>query len=319
MGCLESPNISTSLARIQRKAGHGGSIRPPSSVRLLHEMASKPESTTLLSSISVSTSVNHKIIMCLIGLLLPFKYEKHRPKHSSRSSDRRGSHQRSCDYGSSERRRSDHRSSERRSSDHRSSDHKSSHRRSSEHRSSDHSSGSKDRRRSDHTSFDPASSSHRRSRHSQRDESRRKEKDEFKDLSRRTEDAIARLCVSLEQSFLEEQRSWREQERLDRYERYRLGLDGLDHELPPSEEAPPYSLMDENPRRPPPVPQTQTGAADGRECNTSRNRDSAGWVYCCRSCVCARCGSSTVNCPPLPELDDTRPRSFMESGADSRR
>lgn len=278
MDCLGSPNISTSLARTQRKVCHGGSIRPASPVRLLLEMGSKLESASLLSSIFV----NHRIIMCVIGLLLPFKYEKHSPKHSSRSSD--------------------HRSSERRSSDHRSSHH-----RSSGHRSSDHRGGSKDRRRSDHTSSDPASSSHRRSGHSQRDESRRKEKDEFKDLSRRTEDAIARLCASLEQSFLEEQRCWREQERLDRYERYRLGLDGLDRELPPREEAPPYSLMDENPRRPALEPQTQAGAAGGRECNTRRNRDSVGWAYCCRSCVCPRCGSSTVSCPPLPELDDTRP------------
>lgn len=254
--------------------------------------------------------------MCLIGLLLPFRHEKHSRKYSSTNSDHRSSPQRGLDSRSPERRRSDHRTSDHKSSHHRSLDPRSpdtrrdsSHRRRSDHRSSD-------RRSSDNTS-----SGHRRSEHSRRDGSRRKGEDEFKDLSRRTEDAIARLCVSLEQSFIEEQRSWREQERLDRLERCRLGLDGLDRGLPPPEEVPPYSLMDENPRQPPPGPQAQTGAADGREChnNGGRNRDSVGWAYCCRSCVCARCGSATVNCPPLPELDGTRPRPFTASGVDSRR
>lgn len=247
--------------------------------------------------------------MCLIGLLLPFRHENHSRKHSSHSS-------RSSGHRSSDHRSYDHNSSDRRRSDHRSSGHKSSHHKSSDPRSSD------PRRGSNHRSSDPTGSSHRRSEHSRRDDSRRKERNELNDLSRRTEDAIARLCVSLEQSFIEEQRSWREQERLDRLERYRLGLDGLDRELPPREEAPPYSLLDENPRQATPEPQSHAGVADSREGRNSRDSDSVGSAYCCRSCVCARCGSSTVNCPPLPELDDTqvtRSRAFTESGADSRR
>ncbi len=135
-------------------------------------------------------------------------------------------------------------------------------------------------------------------------------------MSRRTEDAIARLCVSLEQSFLEEQRAWREQERLDRLERVRLGLEG---EGPPFEEAPPYTVRDENPRQPTPEPQYhQPGLAEGlerRNDRSDRNGDSTASAMCCRSCVCTRCGSPGIKCPTVAELDDTRVRRvFIESG-----
>ncbi len=212
-----------------------------------------------------------------------------------------------------------------RSSGHRSSGHRSSHHRSSHHESSGHSSSS--HRRSHHESSGHRSSSHRRSERERElsEEFRQKEKDALRDLTIRTEDAITRLCVSLERSFFEEQRAWREQERLDkeqerlnREERSRLGL-----ERQPSEKAPPYTLRDEN-RRPPtpePRPQAVVAADDSPERRNSHNRKSTGSAYCCHSCVCTRCGFASMKCPDIPELDGTRVRRVIEieSGVPSRR
>ncbi|KAK4150349.1 hypothetical protein C8A00DRAFT_46228 [Chaetomidium leptoderma] len=166
------------------------------------------------------------------------------------------------------------------------------------------------------------SSGHRRSGHrhsgrSRRDEPRRRDKDESKDKSLLTEDAVARLCLSLEQSLIDEQRRWRHQDRLDRLEMDRLGLEREQQSPPPSEEAPPYSFRDDTAARQPttPEPQYQSGVADSPACR----RDSLGAVYCCRNCICARCGSANAKCPTIPELDDTRVRAFTASGAETRR
>lgn len=240
--------------------------------------------------------------MCFIGLLLPCRCNQEPERPKSRSSGHRSSH-------------------------HRSSHHRNSHHESSGHRSSSH-------KRSHHESSDHKSSSHRRSereleleRERERSEaSRQKEKDAWRDLSMRTEDAITRLCVSFERGFFEEQRAWREQERLDREqerldreERSRLGL-----EREPSEKAPPYSLRDENRwRQPTPEPQPWAGvvADDSPECRNGHNRNSTGSASCCRSCVCPRCDSAGMTCPEIPELDGTRVRRVIEieSGVAPRR
>lgn len=148
---------------------------------------------------------------------------------------------------------------------------------------------------------------------------RRREKDEAKDSAVKAEDALARLCLSLEQSLLDEQRRWRERDRADILERQRLGLE---QEHAPPEEAPPYTFIDETQTARQPVPspesQYQTGVADSPEC---RNRDSSvGTANCCRSCVCTRCGSANAKCPTtVPELDGTRIRAFTERGAETPR
>jgi hypothetical protein len=160
------------------------------------------------------------------------------------------------------------------------------------------------------------SSSHRRSERPRRERSersRRREKDEAKDSTVIAEDALARLCLSLEQSLFDEQQRWRDQDRLDMLERQRLGLE---RGRAPSEEAPPYTFRDETARQPSSEPQYQTGVADSPGC---RNRDSVGTTTCCRSCVCTRCGSTNSKCPTVPELDDTRVRAFTERGAETPR
>jgi hypothetical protein len=113
------------------------------------------------------------------------------------------------------------------------------------------------------------------------------------------------LCLTLEQSLLDEQRRWRHQDRLDRLERQRLGLDG---EPTPSEAAPPYTLRDENPRRLTTEPQYHPAVADSLECRKGDSVDSA---VCCRNCICARCGTLSMKCPAVPELDDTRARPSL--------
>lgn len=161
------------------------------------------------------------------------------------------------------------------------------------------------------------SKSSSRHRSSERERCSRLGKDQTKDPAQVTEDALARLCLSLEQSLMEEQRRWRDQDRLDLLERQRLGLEP-EREREPSEEAPPYSFRDERARPPSPEPRHQTGVADSPEC---RNRDSVGGssTYCCLSCVCARCGFANVKCPTVPELDDTRVGVFTERAAETRR
>ncbi|KAH6853660.1 hypothetical protein B0I37DRAFT_12297 [Chaetomium sp. MPI-CAGE-AT-0009] len=157
-------------------------------------------------------------------------------------------------------------------------------------------------------------SSHRHSERSHRDQdrSRRREKEEQRNSAAVAEDALARLCLSLEQSLIEEQQRWREQDRLDRSERCRLGLE---RDRTPFE-APPYSLRDTM-RQPTPEPQYQNGVADSARC---RERDSTSSTHCCRNCVCTRCGNDNVKCPTVPELDDTaRIRAFTDGGADSQR
>ncbi|SPQ18096.1 adecf32c-c623-4e25-8e81-d0a483bd64d9 [Thermothielavioides terrestris] len=165
------------------------------------------------------------------------------------------------------------------------------------------------------------SSSHRRSEHPRREESRsrRHEKDERKDAALLTEDALARLCLSLEKGLLEEQRRWRDQELLDRQERQRLGLEPSPPpppppQRPPSEEAPPYSLRDENARQPTPVPapapeyQADAAAAGSPE-RRSRDPPAPAYRYCCPNCLCtAPRVSSTVKRPTVPELDGGRSR-----------
>ncbi|KAL2167231.1 hypothetical protein VTG60DRAFT_1555 [Thermothelomyces hinnuleus] len=156
------------------------------------------------------------------------------------------------------------------------------------------------------------SSSHRRSERPHRERTHRREKERVRDSAVLAEEALARLCLSLEHSLVEERQRWQEQTRLDMSERYRLGLE---RERTPFEEAPPYSPPNTAPDAKPEPPHP-SGQADS---SRSRGKDSAGTTYCCRHCVCTRCGSAIIECPAVPELDDTRIRTFTDSGADSRK
>ncbi|KAK3310170.1 uncharacterized protein B0T15DRAFT_27504 [Chaetomium strumarium] len=148
------------------------------------------------------------------------------------------------------------------------------------------------------------SSSHRRSERSRREGSRRRhEKHDLKDTSAVTEDALARLCLSLEQCLIEEQQRWREQDRLDREERQRLGLE---RERTPSEEAPPYSLRDDMARQP------TTPPSEVQHLQRDRNSAASALALCCRYCVCTRCGSANTTCPTA-ELDGSRTREPRSS------
>ena len=243
--------------------------------------------------------------MCFIGLLLPVRCNSEPERPKSRSSGHRSSGHRSSHHESSSHRRSSHRRSHHESSDRKRSSHRRSHNESSDHRSSSHRRSERERELSE--AF------------------RQKEKDALRDLSIRAEDAITRLCVSLERSFFEEQRTWREQERLDR-EQERLDREERAHlglERQPSEKAPPYTLRDENRRPPTPEPRPRAGVVvdDSPECRNSHDRNSTGSAYCCHSCVCTRCGSASMKCPEIPELDGTRVRRVIEieSGVPPRR
>ncbi|KAH6634304.1 hypothetical protein B0J18DRAFT_14700 [Chaetomium sp. MPI-SDFR-AT-0129] len=224
--------------------------------------------------------------MCLIGLLIPAKPKKSK----SRSSRKHRSRSRSPHRRRSERPRHEH------SSRHR-------------HDSSRHESS-------------------RRGTSSQ-EEKRPSPQDSSRDSAVVVEDALARLCLSLEQSLIEEQQRWRAQ---DRWER-RAELSRLDHasgrRIPADEavrqtqgqgqeqeEAPPYSLTDNNTkpaRVPPPIlttttpepqpEQYQRGVADSPAC---RVQDSTS-VSCCHNCVCPRCGSNVAKCPEVPELEHDSP------------
>lgn len=167
-------------------------------------------------------------------------------------------------------------------------------------------------------------SSHRHSERPHRERSHRREKEEARNSAAVAEEALARLCLSLEQSLLDEQQRWREQDRLDMSERRRLGLER--DRTPPFEEAPPYSVRDTMRQIHPEESQyQQNGVADNprgraRERESTGSTGSAGSTRCCRNCVCARCGHANVKCPTVPELDDTaRVRAFTNDGADSRR
>lgn len=142
------------------------------------------------------------------------------------------------------------------------------------------------------------------------------------------EDALARLCLSLEQSLIEEQQRWRAR---DRWER-RTELSRLDHvsgrRIPADEavgqaqeneqeEVPPYSLTDDNTARVPhpiltttpdlqlkPEPeQYQRGVADSPACRLEDPTSAS----CCHNCVCAHCGSNVTKCPEVPELEHDSP------------
>ncbi|KAK4129506.1 hypothetical protein N657DRAFT_640144 [Parathielavia appendiculata] len=243
--------------------------------------------------------------MCLIGLLLPVNHREKPRKHRSRYSCHKCSEHSYREKD--ETKISEHRHGER------------SHRRGEKEMKG---SGRQYRERSHRLVKDETSDlerpqrerSHRReegetrnSERSYRERRSLREKDETRASAVVAEEALARLCLTLEQSLLEEQRRWRYQDRLDRLERQRLGLEG---EPTRSEAAPPYSLRDENPRPPTAEPQYETGmsGSPGR-CN----RESA---ICCRSCVCTRCGSANLKCPTVPELDDTQASSLFEIGAE---
>lgn len=158
------------------------------------------------------------------------------------------------------------------------------------------------------------SSSHRRSErphreHSSRDRSRREysrreysrrqqEKDELKALSFFPEDTLARLTMTLEQSFLQEQqRGWGCQERLER-------LEQLQRENPIIVDAAPrYTVRDENAYQPTTTavaePLYQGGVADSPDCrNESESVDSACGCCCCGN----RCGCASAKSPAVPEL-----------------
>ncbi|KAK3899299.1 hypothetical protein C8A05DRAFT_37093 [Staphylotrichum tortipilum] len=275
--------------------------------------------------------------MCLIGLLFPFTTKSKSRGHRSSGSGHRSSGHHSSGHHISGHKSSGHHSSghhnpSHRSSGHSSSSHKSSGYHSSSHKSSSHrpSSGHSHRRRSSHSS------------HSHRE----KDAAASRSSTAAAEDALARLCISIEQSLHDEQRRWREQDRLNLAERYRLDLE---HPLP-SEKAPPYTLVDENNNIGPPYPCTPvTSAAPNPTMTTTppvtdqtacrpihAEGDRRSYERCCRGCVCLRCGSAIVTCglPPLsvggvlpPELEDTdvtaggrrRARSVVEMGGEARR
>ena len=146
-----------------------------------------------------------------------------------------------------------------------------------------------------------SSSSHRRSERSQREYSRRRhsqrqqEKDELKALSFFPEDTLARLCMTLEQSFIEEQqRGCGCQERLERLQKENPII---------VEAAPRYSVRDENA-----LPRYQTGVADSPGCR--KNRDSVDSACCCCCCCCNRCDCASAKCQAVPELDDRQDNAF---------
>jgi hypothetical protein len=66
-------------------------------------------------------------------------------------------------------------------------------------------------------------------------------------------------------------------------------------------------LRDENPRRLTTEAQYHPAMADRPECRRSNSVDSVAAV-CCRNCICTRCGTLSMKCPAVPELDDTRAR-----------
>ncbi|KAK4147717.1 uncharacterized protein C8A04DRAFT_24265 [Dichotomopilus funicola] len=172
--------------------------------------------------------------------------------------------------------------------------------------------------------------SSRRERSSTRQEKRHPPQDSSRDSAAVVEDALARLCLSLEQSLIEEQQRWRAQ---DRWER-RAELSRLDHasggRIPADEvvgqqaqgqkqeEAPPYSPTDntKTARVPHPIlttitpdpqpepEQYQRGVADSPACRVENSTS----VSCCHNCVCARCGSNVTMCDPeVPELEHDSP------------
>lgn len=254
--------------------------------------------------------------MCFIGLLLPMMRDKETRKHRRRTSWHRRSTP--SDYSG----HSEH-SGHSRHSEH----HKHSRRPYSRH--SEHSKrakhsrhyGDSERPQSRHSRRSDRSTHFERFEHSERphrERSHQREKDKVRDSAMLAEEALARLCLSLEQSLLEEQQRWREQDRLDRAERYRLGLE-LD--TTSFEAAPPYSP----PRDASLLPRTtktEPPAADSLRSRSKSSGDSTTTYYtkrCCRGCLCARCDSTfVIKTPAVPELDDTRVGAFAEGGADSR-
>ncbi|KAL2154910.1 hypothetical protein VTH82DRAFT_3586 [Thermothelomyces myriococcoides] len=96
-------------------------------------------------------------------------------------------------------------------------------------------------------------------------------------------------------------------------ERHRLGLER--DRTPLEEEAPPYSPPNTAPdaKPEPPHPSVQPTTSH------SRGKDSAGTTLCCRHCVCTRCGSRLIECPAVPELDDTGIETFTKRKVDSRK
>ncbi|KAL2127583.1 hypothetical protein VTI74DRAFT_10455 [Chaetomium olivicolor] len=241
--------------------------------------------------------------MCLVGLLVSFTLKNKACKHRSRSSGHRHSEHswREESYhprtGGSSREESSRRRSD------------SSHRETSCYRRTERSHREESKPRRLERSRRRDEPSPRRSERLHREQSRqRQEKDMLKDvgLAILSEDAVTRLCPSLDQTIIDEDRRWREQERLDRLERERLGLErGWVY----SEEAPPYSAVDTASRPPPPEPQYQTGVANSPDCRRgSSNMASIPSVECCRNCICSRCGFTTMKCPAIPELDGREAR-----------
>ncbi|KAL2165259.1 hypothetical protein VTH06DRAFT_556 [Thermothelomyces fergusii] len=161
------------------------------------------------------------------------------------------------------------------------------------------------------------SSSHRHPERRHRERSRRREERMRRDSAVLAEDALARLCLSLEHSLLEERERWQEQARLDMSERCRLGLE---RDRPPFEAAPPYSPPSTVPDT---KPEPAHPGAQGDSSHPPRGKDptgnSTGTTSCRRRSVCARCGSAIAERPAVPELDDTAIRTSTDGGADSRK
>lgn len=152
-----------------------------------------------------------------------------------------------------------------------------------------------------------SASGHRRAERSRAEQPQQQEKDDLRVLSLLSEDALARLHMSLEQGIVEEQlRGLREHEALDRLRRADTTL-GCEREGEYSEAAPPYYSVCDNAARPPPTPEprVQTGVPDSPEC---KNRDSAisDCGGCCCCCCCSHRACAGDKCPTLAELDEGR-------------
>ncbi|KAL1837531.1 hypothetical protein VTJ49DRAFT_3676 [Mycothermus thermophilus] len=160
--------------------------------------------------------------------------------------------------------------------------------------------------------------SHRRSRRSSTPRSprpREPDKDKPIDSKARAEDALANLCLTLQQSLLEERQQWRDQDRRDiiQEERRRLAT-GMRY----SEAAPPYPVDDNDhstmPHPPPLEVRSQAGVAESPGCSREhRDAASSSSTECCRKCVCSRCGFEVTKCPAVSEVPGKTPDRGAES------
>lgn len=153
------------------------------------------------------------------------------------------------------------------------------------------------------------SSHHRQEGSSRREQHHRQEKGDLKDLSHFPEDTLARLYMSLEQTFIEESLRGRSgEERLDKLASGPAELEG-ERERGRSEEARRNSLGGDTARSSSTSTDIrfQTGVPNNPE---YRNADAVGSACGCRCCCCARYARAEIRYPTVPELDGGRDEGF---------